>query len=337
MVYNINHPGITKRSLKGIISMRIVKLMAVSFGALVEDNGLVTVQNDTPLCHVLDSSSEHVALHVATGMGQLFGAHSVVDPNDVLLNDGALIQVTGDEMGGGTDDFHTTIVGLVVGLGTLERRQEAVVDVDDAAGHGRAQGRRQNLHVPSQHNQINVILANQFQNLGLLLRLGIRGDRKVVEWNVIGGREGGKIGVVGNDQGDLDAKLTGRLTEEQIIEAVTDLGDHDQHAGLFHSGVDFEVKGERLGRGGKRSSQFLEFGGLITSSGLRKLSAHKETLRGRVTELGRIDDVEVILHEKSSDRMDDTRAVRARKSENEARSHYIQTVLNPLSNTFLKF
>jgi formyltetrahydrofolate hydrolase len=34
--------------------------------------------------------------------------------------------------------------------------QEAVVDVDNATGHGGAQGWGQHLHIPSQHNQINI-------------------------------------------------------------------------------------------------------------------------------------------------------------------------------------
>lgn len=165
----------------------------------VEDNSLVAVQDHTALCHVLDSRGEYIALHIAASMGQLLGAHAVVDPNNILFDDRAFIQVTGDEVGSGTNDFHTSVVGLVVGLGTLERGQEAVVDVDNATGHGCTQGWGQHLHIPSQHNQINIVLAHQFQNLGLLLRLGIRGDGEVVEWDIIGGREGSKVWVVGND------------------------------------------------------------------------------------------------------------------------------------------
>lgn len=107
---------------------------------LVEDNGLVAVQDDTALGHVLDGGSKNVALNVASGVSQLLGAHSVVDTNDVLLNDWAFVQVAGDEVGSSTNDLHTTIIGLVVRLGALERGQEAVVDVDDATRHGGAQG-----------------------------------------------------------------------------------------------------------------------------------------------------------------------------------------------------
>jgi len=57
----------------------------------------------------------------------------VADALDVLLDDRALVEVAGDIVGGGADQLHTARMGLVIGLGALEARQEAVVDVDAAA------------------------------------------------------------------------------------------------------------------------------------------------------------------------------------------------------------
>lgn len=278
----------------------------------------MAVQNDTALGHVLNGSSKHIALHVASSVGKLLGAHTVVDTNDILLNDGALIKVAGDEVGSGTDNLNTTVVGLVVGLSALERGQEAVVDVDDATGHGGAQSRRQNLHVTSQNDQVDVVFADQLQNLGLLLRLGGCGDGKVVEGDVVGSRKGGEIGVVGHNQGDLNAELAGRLAEQKVVEAVADLGDHDQHAGLLHASVDLEVEVEALGGGLECGVQLLEVGSLNISIGLRKVGAHEKALGGGITILRRVDDVEVILNEEGSDGMDNTGAVGARQGEDEA-------------------
>lgn len=63
----------------------------------------------------------------------------MVDAGDALLDDGAFIEVRRDKVCSGTDNLDAALVGLVVGLGTLERRQERVVDVDDAAAHGGAE------------------------------------------------------------------------------------------------------------------------------------------------------------------------------------------------------
>ena len=73
------------------------------------------------------------ALHVAAELDQLVGREGVVDADHVLLDDRALVEILGDVVGGGADQLNAASVGLVVGLGTLEGRQERVVDVDDAA------------------------------------------------------------------------------------------------------------------------------------------------------------------------------------------------------------
>lgn len=81
---------------------------------------------------------------------------------------------------------------------------------------------------------------HQFQDLRLLLRLCIRRDREVVEGDVVGSRKRGEVGVVGYDQGHLDAELVRGLAEEEVVEAVADLGDHDHDAGLLREGTERE-------------------------------------------------------------------------------------------------
>jgi hypothetical protein len=191
---------------------------------LVEHNSLVSIEQNPPLGNILHSCGEHVAFDVATGVSQLLGAQAVVDPDDVLLNDGALVKIASDEVGSGTNNLHATIMGLVIGFRALEGRQEAVVDVDDAPGHNFAQLRRQNLHIACQHNQINVVLTHQLQHLSLLLGLGIGSDGEVDEGDVIGGRESREVGVVGDDQGHLDVQLTVGLAEKEVIKTMSDLG-----------------------------------------------------------------------------------------------------------------
>jgi hypothetical protein len=52
----------------------------------------------------------------------------VVDASDPLLDDGALVEIGRDDVGGGADDFDAAVIGLVVGLCADEAGQEAVVD-----------------------------------------------------------------------------------------------------------------------------------------------------------------------------------------------------------------
>ena len=62
---------------------------------------------------------------------EIFRRVAVADALDVLLDDRAFVEIGGDVMRGGADQLDAALIGLVVGLGALEGRQERVVDVDD--------------------------------------------------------------------------------------------------------------------------------------------------------------------------------------------------------------
>ena len=64
---------------------------------------------------------------------QLDDGLGMIDSLDPLLDDGPLVEVDGDEMGCGTDEFDPAGMGLAVGAGPLEAGQERVVDVDASA------------------------------------------------------------------------------------------------------------------------------------------------------------------------------------------------------------
>lgn len=183
--------------------------MQIYNGNSVEHNSLVPIQNNPPLSNILDGGSKNITLDITASMGQLLGAHPVVDPHDILLNNRALIQIASNKVGRSANDLDTAVISLVVGLGALERGQETVMDVDDAPGHGLAQGRREDLHVAGQDDQVDVVFARQVQDLGFLLRLGVGGDGEVVEGDVVGGGERSEVRVVGDDQWHFNAELAG--------------------------------------------------------------------------------------------------------------------------------
>ena len=61
---------------------------------------------------------------------------TVVDPDGVLLDDGAHVEILGGIVTGRADDLDAFLIGLVIGFRPLEGRQEAMVDVDDSTGKG---------------------------------------------------------------------------------------------------------------------------------------------------------------------------------------------------------
>jgi len=70
-------------------------------------------------------------LEVAAFAHEVFHAVAMGDLGDVLVDDGALIEIGRGVVGGGPDELDAAAMGLVVGLGSREGREEAVVDIDD--------------------------------------------------------------------------------------------------------------------------------------------------------------------------------------------------------------
>lgn len=71
-------------------------------------------------------------------------------------------------MSGRTNELDSSSVCLMVWLGTLERRKEGVMNVDNLPRHLVAQGWTQDLHVASEYDEIDFVLVDQFENLCFL-------------------------------------------------------------------------------------------------------------------------------------------------------------------------
>src|SRR3546814_9763276 len=82
---------------------------------------------------ILNGGSEHPAFYITALANQIFGRVRMADRFDILMNDRPFVEVSSDIMGGRTDHFHAARMGLVIGLGALETRQETMVNVDAAA------------------------------------------------------------------------------------------------------------------------------------------------------------------------------------------------------------
>ena len=77
-----------------------------------------------------DGAGEDSAFDLAADAAEVADVVAVIDAVDVLLDERAGVEVGGDVVGGGADRLDAALVGLGVGFGTDEGRQETVVDVD---------------------------------------------------------------------------------------------------------------------------------------------------------------------------------------------------------------
>ena len=240
----------------------------------------------------------------------------MIRPRDLLLNDGTLVQVGRHEMRRRADNLDAALVRLVVGLRTLEGGQEAVVDVDDASGQRVAQHGGEDLHVPREHDKLNVVLADEVQDLGLLLRLRVLGDGEMVEGDAVALGEGREIRMVGHDEGHLDGELVHAEAVQQVVEAVANLGDHDEDAGLARGRLDLVVHAILGGELVKGLDEVRRGGDvLIFRLGGREVHAHEEALGDGVTVLLQVGNVVVLGGEDAGDGVDDARTVGAGQGE----------------------
>ncbi|KAF1858298.1 hypothetical protein Lal_00014799 [Lupinus albus] len=286
--------------------------LALSKKGSAEHDGLVAVQQDTVFHEPLDRAGQHDALDVAPDGRQLLHAHGVVDALDVLLDDRAFVQVARDEVGRRADQLDAAAVRLRVRTGALEAGQERMVDVDRPALQGLAQPRRQDLHVARQHDQVDAVGVQQLDDARLLGELGrFAGtglERQVVEWDIVTGRELVEVHVVRHDRRNLHRQQAAAVAEQQVVQAMADLGHHDQHARFAPGVVQCTVRPQVLAQRAEAGAQQFVGHRVVFQ---REVHAHEEQLRFRIAELGRVDDVAAVFGQKARDAQHDTAVVQA--------------------------
>src|SRR5205807_1411261 len=114
----------TKVTMAGIAWMLLI--------SLVENDCLVSVKEDAILDVPAHGTRQDYLLQVAAFLQQVVEGVAVRDADYVLLDDWAIVQNLGDVVAGRTNEFHPAGEGLVIRLGANERRQERMMNVNDA-------------------------------------------------------------------------------------------------------------------------------------------------------------------------------------------------------------
>ena len=182
---------------------------------------------------VADAPRKGGALAVAAEAGEIRGGVEMVHPLDLLLDDGAGIQIRGDVVAGGADEFYAALMGLLVGVCTDEGGQEGVVDVDDFPGEFLAERIRQDLHEAGEDDQLDVLGDQQLADFrkALFPELAVHLDE--VEGESGAFRDGGAGFAVADERGDLDGQLAQLRAEQDLVEAVVGLGDEHRRPHLI--------------------------------------------------------------------------------------------------------
>jgi len=268
----------------------------------------VAVHERPPFEVKSDGAGEHTALDVTALADEILGAVLMADPLDVLLDDRALIEIGGDVVRRRADQLDAAGVRLVVGLGALEARQEAVVDVDAAPREKAREIVRQDLHVAGEHDELGAGRVDQRHDARFLLGLGILRDRQMVEGHrtEIAPRVG-LARMVGDDADDVHGEFADTLAIEQIDEAMVELGGEQQHAAALAPCADRPLHRERGGDRREAGAQCLR----RRVDGHVEDDPHEEAVGFDIVELVRLEHVAAEREQLGGDARDDARPVRA--------------------------
>lgn len=188
----------------------------------------------------LGFEGEAVAFDVVEGVG------ADVDVEDVLENDGTLVEVFGDEVGGAAVDADAGVEGLFVGGCAGEEGEEARVDVDDPTGVGLDESWRKDAHVAGEDDQIDAGLFDSAFEPGEV-GFGVVAGGVEFEGDVGGFGEGCEVGVVGEDDGGVAVEGAVFEVGEEAFEAVgffgAEEGDAFGFALVLEDDFDFHVDG----------------------------------------------------------------------------------------------
>ena len=168
----------------------------------------------------------------------------------------------------------------------------------------------EDLHVAGQDHQFHVELVHQFQQPGFGRGLGVGGDRHVEERDAVPLDQRLVVRVVGDHGHDLHRQFPDAGPEQQVVEAVPELGHHDQHPALAAVRLQLPAHPEPLGhraRSPPRSVPPWRHRPRRTA----KCTRMKKCRFGAFAELLAVEDVAAVLQQEAGDGVDDARALRA--------------------------
>src|SRR5579863_3522341 len=110
-------------------------------------------------------------------------------------------------MDGTAGDLDAVFEGLRLGIEAGKGGEQRGMDVEDAVGEGGDKLRGQEAHVAGQADQVDAMCAKAGEDVGIVFGAGTAAGNKEGdgEAEIAGRGDAGRIGDVGDDDGDLDA------------------------------------------------------------------------------------------------------------------------------------
>ena len=148
-------------------------------GPSVEDDGSVFIGQQAMVKVPIDGAGEHDFFEIAAEADEIVHALAVGDPDDVLLDDGAFVELLCDVVGRGADDFDAAVVGGLIGACAGIGGEKGLVDIDDASGKRLDKGGAEDLHVAGENDKVDAGVLEKGDLAGFCFGLVGGGDGDV--------------------------------------------------------------------------------------------------------------------------------------------------------------
>ena len=217
-----------------------------------------------------------------------------------------LVEYLGHIVAGSADKFYATLEGRMVGLGADKGGQKRVMNIDDLLLIASHELGGENLHIPCEHDEFNLVFLEQRELLFFRSGLVGRADRNMMKGHIVEIGQSMSVFVIADHQRDVTRQLSNLMAIEKVDKAMLITGneDGDGRPLLAHRYLPSKsiVCSQRGKGGGERPLVKVE-------AGQRPLNAHEKEPQRRILVLVRMQDVSAMFQDESRNGKDQAFAI----------------------------
>src|SRR5258706_12058124 len=109
-------------------------LFRIAWAPLIKDRRFSSTREDTKSEMQMDRARQHHSFQIAAFADQIVDGVSMADSHDVLLDDGAVVQLLRHVVARGSNQLDAPVIRLMIRTRPDKCRQKRVVNIDDPVG-----------------------------------------------------------------------------------------------------------------------------------------------------------------------------------------------------------
>ena len=149
--------------------------------SVLEKDRLILIDMDAVFYVELYCFHKHTTFYIFSFTNEVLDCITMIATNDILGENRTFVQIIGDIVTRCTDELDSPVKGSLIGVGSYEGWQKAMMDIDDTIRIFRDKEWFENLHVPCQNQEVDFP-AYEFEYALLILMVRCTLDREIMVW-----------------------------------------------------------------------------------------------------------------------------------------------------------